>query len=119
MVVGTPGENKITEGGVSLPADPNNVIGTSHYPSGLSLHVDHESLRKLGVEDHHDMPRAGKKFHVEAYGHIEHAQHEEGADGVVHRHMRLQITHMGMEHEDGEDEPAERDHAARLYGPKG
>lgn len=111
MVVesGTPGE------------DAQATLGeqtTSHYPHGLSLHLDHDSLRHLGIEDHHEMPAAGRKFHIEAMGHIENVEHSVDAEGkTTARHMRLQVTHMGMEHEDKEE--PERDHASRMYGKKG
>jgi len=117
MVVGTPGLTSVTEGGVKSPVDVTGDVPTTHYPYGLSLHVDHESLKKLGIEDHHDLPSAGREFHAEVHGHIRHSQSEVGPDGAVRdRALHLQVTHMGLEHE--EDEKPARDHATRMYGQR-
>jgi hypothetical protein len=116
MVVGTPGLKGVTEGGVSSPVDVSGTEPTSHYPLNLTLHLHHHQLKHLGIEDHHDMPTVGREFHAELHGHISHSHHEEGPEGVSNRSLTLQITHMGLEHEDEEEE--ERDHAKRMYGPK-
>jgi len=65
------------------------------YPHGLRLHLDHESLNKLGMDD---MPEVGKEMHVHGKGVVTSvSQHK--SDKHHDRHVEIQLHHMGVEHD--------------------
>ena len=65
------------------------------YPYGLRIHLDHESMKKLGMKD---MPEVGSEvgFHGKAHVTGARAEKREGSDDT--RHVELQMTHLGIHH---------------------
>lgn len=76
------------------------------YPYGTELHLDHETLGKLGIKD---LPAAGSPMHVQAKGHVSRASEEKQTDGSVRRSMSVQLTHADLT-------PPPKDRAKALYG---
>lgn len=75
------------------------------YGYGLTLRLDHEHLKKLGITK---MPKAGATMHVHAKAHVK-STSEHSEDGGDRRHMELELRHMAVEaakragHEDVEE----------------
>lgn len=75
------------------------------YGYGLTLRLDHEHLKKLGITK---MPKAGDTMHVHAKAHVK-STSEHSEDGGDRRHMELELRHMAVEaakrasHEDVEE----------------
>lgn len=68
------------------------------YPYGLSVHLDHESLGKLGVDK---LPNVGDKLHLHAHAHVTEVREENREGGKKHRHVTLQLRKMALgAHED-------------------
>jgi hypothetical protein len=67
------------------------------YPYGLGITLDHDSLKKLGVNK---LPKAGDKIHLHAHAHVRSVEerHEDG--GKKRREMRLELRKMRLEHSD-------------------
>ena len=66
---------------------------------GVSVHLSHHHLQKMGVEGN---LTPGRKVKLRGHGHIQSAE----KDG----HARLVLTHAGMDHHepDADDKPDER-----------
>ena len=65
------------------------------YPHGLSIRLDHEGMKKLGMKK---MPKIGSKHKIMAHAHVSsvresHDMHSKNPD----RSLEMQITHMAME----------------------
>jgi hypothetical protein len=84
------------------------------YPWGLSVHLDDQSLSKLGLDR---LPQVGKPVMIHALADVTNVSEQErvGADGKkeINRAVALQITNMGMGHY---EEPKEATEV--LYGKK-
>lgn len=78
-------------------------IGQDDYPYGLSVSLDHHSLKKLGIEK---MPKVGSKVKLHSHAHVK-STREENRDGKMHRSMELELRHMHIE--PGEGTGAETD----------
>lgn len=78
------------------------------YPYGLSIRLDHHSLKKLGMHD--SLPKVGSKLMLHAHAHVKSAsEHSEGG-GKKRRHVELELRHMAVEgHEPGKGKGAEKD----------
>lgn len=63
------------------------------YPYGLRIHLDHESMKKAGMEE---LPEIGKEIYLRAKAHVSSASSDKRKDGEERR-VELQITHMGFE----------------------
>jgi hypothetical protein len=65
------------------------------YPMGLKVHLDHESMKKMGMKE---MPGVGAEvgFHGKAHVTAARAEKREGDDET--RHVELQISHLGLHH---------------------
>ena len=64
------------------------------YPYGLKVHLDHEGMKKCGIDE---MPEVGGEVHMRAKAHVVSARSEK-RDGGEERHLELQITHLGIHH---------------------
>jgi hypothetical protein len=99
----TPAQQK-TYGGVEAP-----VPDAPEYPYGLALHLDQDSLKKLGVKV--DPAMVKQEVGLHAKGYIKRV--EKSADEQETRvFVDIQITDLAVE--TGPGQPAAED---RLYGP--
>lgn len=64
------------------------------YPYGLRVNLDHDGLKKVGMED---MPEVGSEVHLQAKAHVVSARSEK-REGSEERHLEMQITHLGVHH---------------------
>jgi hypothetical protein len=65
------------------------------YPYGLKIHLDHEDLKKAGIES---MPEVGGDVHLRAKARVVGARAEKTEGDSERRHLELQITHLGVHH---------------------
>lgn len=70
------------------------------YPYGLRIHLDQESLAKLGITE---MPEVGKTFTLQAHVQVVSVSQYENDEGKS-REMGLQITDMDLKQEGGESD---------------
>ncbi len=78
------------------------------YPYGLCLHLDDESLGKLGLDK---LPEVGSKMQVTAVAEVQDVGEFKRHDGKTNRSVRLQITDMELA-----PQPQNGDATAKLYG---
>jgi hypothetical protein len=74
----------------------------SDYHHGLSVHLDHESLKKLGM---HTLPKVGDKLHLHAHAHVTEVREEHRDGGKPNSSVHLQLRKMdvqGMQKDDSE-----------------
>ncbi len=88
-------------------------VGQDDYPYGLSVSLDHHSLKKLGIEN---MPKVGSKVKLHSHAHVK-STREENRDGKMHRSMELELRHMHIE--PGEGTGAEKDGDTEMEHNKG
>jgi hypothetical protein len=77
------------------------------YPHGLKVRLDHESMKKLGMDE---LPQVGKKMHVHGKGVVTSVSSHK-SDKHEDRHVEIQLHHMGVEH----DEPKMGDTIEKRY----
>ena len=65
------------------------------YPYGTRIHLDHESLKKVGMTD---LPEIGHEVEIRAKAHVSSASAEKREGEEERRHLELQITHLGISH---------------------
>jgi hypothetical protein len=75
-------------------------LGGEDYPYGLSISLDHHSLKKLGLHD--KLPKVGSKIKLHAHAHVKSAREEQREGGKTHRHVELELRHMAIEHKGGD-----------------
>ena len=102
----------------STAANKNEVVGgdDSKYPYGLSLRLDDETLKKLGLNE---LPDVGDEFHIMAVGKV--TSTSENADGDnKSSNVSIQITQMCVseEAEDADEDDQERKGAFSMPGMK-
>lgn len=78
------------------------------YPYGLSLHLDNETIKKLGIA----IPEGGAQLHIEAIAKVTSVSSHEEVDGDKRCNLQLQITDMTVTPEQG---AAKSDMAKKLY----
>jgi hypothetical protein len=61
------------------------------YPHGMRVQLDHDSMKKCGMDS---MPEVGSEVHLHAKARVVGAR----AEGDDHRHLEMQITHLGVHH---------------------
>jgi hypothetical protein len=101
-------------------ADTKNEAGipAAHdgpeYPHGLSVHLNHESLKKLGL--HKDPPQVGDKLHLQAHAHVTSARQDANGE----HHVELQLRKLDLkDNTPGEEEMHEGMHKAVDKAVKG
>jgi hypothetical protein len=95
---------RVKDDNVDEPVD----IDTSEYPYGLKLHLDNDSLKKLGIEK---LPEVGAVMTLTAKVEVADISSSEGQDGEVHRGVGLQITEMELS-----SSKEKKDIGEELYG---
>jgi hypothetical protein len=83
-----------------------HAIDGEDYPYGLSIRLDHHSLKKLGM--HNSLPKVGSKIMLHAHAHVKSASEHSEEGGKKRRHVELELRHMAVEgHEPGKGKGAE------------
>ena len=74
---------------------PEDVMGGDEeaYPYGLQLHLDDDSLEKLGIKQ---LPSVGETMELTAKVRVTGTNSNEKQDGDVEGSLRLQITDMEL-----------------------
>lgn len=75
-------------------------LGEDDYPYGLSIRLDHHSLKKLGM-DEGQLPKVGSKLKIHAHAHVKSAGENSRDNGHKERHLELELRHMHVEHDAG------------------
>lgn len=70
--------------------------GEDDYPYGLSVRLDHHSLKKLGMHEG-KLPKVGSKIHLHAHAHVKSTSESSRDGGKPDRHMELELRHMAVE----------------------
>lgn len=76
------------------------------YPYGLTIHLDHAQLEKLGVAT---LPKAGDKLHLQSEAHVRSVESRHDAGGKKNNSMSIQLRKMALaatqraDHEDVEE----------------
>lgn len=65
--------------------------GGDDYPYGLSMHLGHEELTKLGLDK---LPRVGDKLHLRAHAHVTSVSENHRDGGKSERRIELQLRKM-------------------------
>ena len=87
------------------------AVERPRYPWGLGLHLDSETLEKLGI----GLPEVGKSLMLQARVSVTGAMEQESEGSGKQRTAQLQITDLGIGPDEGEGQSA----ADRLYDGKG
>lgn len=87
------------------------AVERPRYPWGLGLHLDGETLEKLGI----GLPEVGKSLMLQARVSVTGAMEQETEGSGKQRTAQLQITDMGIGPDEGEGQSA----ADILYDGKG
>lgn len=90
---------------------PSIATDAPQYPWGLSLHLDDDCLKKLGIEK---LPDAGDELQLQAVVKVESVEQSDMAGGKKRRSMRLQITKCAL----GEEKPNAADQAKVIFDGK-
>lgn len=77
------------------------------YPYGLCIHLEEESLKKLGITE---LPAVGASMVLHAKVEVTAVSKNESKEGGEHRSLSLQITEMALGSE------KKKDTAETLYG---
>jgi len=84
------------------------------YPYGLSVHLNHDSLKKLGL--HKNPPQVGDKLHLHAHAHVTSTRQEANGE----HHVELQLRKLDLkDNTPGEEEMHEGMHKAVDKAVKG
>lgn len=82
------------------------------YPYGLSLCLTHNELAKLGLESNCEV---GEMIHLFALAKVTSISKQDTGNGEECR-IELQVTHLGTESEDEEDEEFEKEQPLAKHG---
>lgn len=96
----TPEEKEEAVESATLPA----VDSVPDYPYGLCLRLSHEELEKLGLDADCEI---GDMIHLFAMAKVTSVSMSDSERGGHYCNVELQITHLGLEDEDTEEEPDE------------
>ncbi len=78
--------------------------GEDDYPYGLSIRLDHHSLKKLGMHEG-KLPKVGSKIKIHAHAHVKSTSESSRDGGKPDRHMELELRHMAVEgHGEGKNQ---------------
>lgn len=84
------------------------------YPYGLTVHLDHDALEKLGIKN---LPKAGGKVMLHAHAHVKSTEDRNEDGGKRRRSMSLELRKMAIEAtQRAADEPDI--HEGKLKGAK-
>lgn len=82
---------------------------TPQYHHGLTVHLGHPELQKLGMDT---LPQVGDKLKLHAHAHVKEVREENTHEGI-HRHVTLELRKMAIEgHKPGND-VSKSEHAAK------
>lgn len=73
--------------------DSPSSLGGSDYHHGLSVHLDHESLAKLGITK---LPTVGSKMTLHAHAHVKSAEESHSEGGKPRRSVSLELRKMEL-----------------------
>jgi len=104
----TAAEQKAAQERYSIPSDAG-----PDYPYGLCLNLGKDELAKLGIDT---LPEVGDEFHVYAVACVTRVSQSASQEGEDSKGVELQITQMGVLHEDEEDDGLTSKAARTLYG---
>jgi hypothetical protein len=105
----TPAERKAEKEKYDKPGH----LGGDDYGYGLTVRLDHEHLKKLGVTK---MPKAGDTLHIHSKAHVKStSEHSEG--GGDRKHMELELRHMAIGAQ-ADDDNTDDDAENNLAGAK-
>lgn len=82
------------------------------YPWGLSINLGKDELEKLGITD---LPEVGDEFHIYGVACVTRVSQSASEGGEDSKGVELQLTHLGVMHDDDADENFSKA-AAKLYG---
>ncbi len=85
--------------------DKPGRIGGDDYGYGLTVRLDHEHLKKLGVKK---MPKAGDVIHLHSKAHVK-STSEHSEDGGDRKHMELELRHMALGVQSDDDDQGDDD----------
>lgn len=83
-------------------------MGEDDYPYGLSVRLDHHSLKKLGMHEG-KLPKVGSKIMLHAHAHVKSTSESSHDGGKPDRHMELELRHMAVEGKGESEEKGEGD----------
>jgi hypothetical protein len=86
--------------------ETNKSVVQDDYPYGLSVRLDHHSLKKLGLHAG-KLPKVGSKIMIHAHAHVRSTSESSHDGGKSNRHMELELRHMAVEA--GKGHGAEKD----------
>lgn len=69
------------------------LVSSMDYPYGLRLHLDHETLIKLGVKE---LPAMGAMVNIEAIAEVVSVSSSSNHEGKIENNICLQITDMDL-----------------------
>ena len=76
----------------------------SPYPYGLSIELNIEQMKKLGITE---LPEIGNEYSITATGKVTSASKSASESGGATSRMSIQITHLNLETDDSEEEAKE------------
>ena len=86
------------------------VSDRPEYPWGLSIRLDNDALKKVGIVA---LPAVGEKMQLMARVEVVSVSQRDSKDGEKHKDVQLQITDMAL----AADEQ-KKEHSETLYGQK-
>lgn len=98
------------EKSVTLASSPSH----DKYPYGTELHLDHETMGKLGMKT----PRVGDVHHVLAHGHVTSVSENHHDGGKKERRVTLQLRKMSVQPHKAKTGHAGGKHADAAAGAK-
>ena len=75
------------------PNEKETMLGQSDYPYGLCIHLDNETLDKLGISE---LPEVGKEINLSAVGYVKSASMSDSEEGGKMKSLGIQITDLGL-----------------------
>lgn len=87
------------------------MASAPEYPYGLSINLDDEALKKLGIKD---LPKMGAKIQITAIAEVSSVNENKSIDGKSRQSVSLQITDMDLD----EAVETDGDPGEKLYGKK-
>lgn len=89
-------------------------IGGEDYPYGLSIRLDHHSLKKLGMHEG-KLPKVGSKIKLHAHAHVKSTSEHSEDGGQKRRHLELELRHLNLEGHGGEKPSGDTEDTAKMH----